>query len=280
MNRPLSLTALISTLLVTGPLLAQGFQAQGSTNNGVSTTAAPYPYQAPYPTSYPKPLDNIGSDGQFIFSIERISGLFLDRQRLRYTDPEDNIEYEHTFKSTSFGLLGVDSSSPSALPRFALDYAVFGGLTVGATFLFSTRGLSVDGDRGQAPATPPTASGDGLTLLGGVRAGFAYAFDNTFAIWPRAGLSYATSSSSIDDFKSPTDGEPLGNFDYAAHFGTANLEILGVLSPVEHIVVMAGPYLDLGLGGGFSVEQNDVEIDKRDANMTSFGILVHAGGYY
>jgi hypothetical protein len=280
MNASVSLTAFFSTLLLTGPLLAQGFQAQGATNTGVSTTAAPYPYQTPYPAPYAKSVDNVGADGQFIFSIERISGLFLDQQRIRYTDPEDGIEYDHTFKATSFGLLGVDSASPSALPRFALDYAVYGGLTVGATFLFSTRGLSLDGGSGQPPATPPTASPDGLTLLAGVRAGFAYAFDNTFAIWPRAGISYATSSASIDDFRNPTDGEPLGDFDYSANFASANLEILGVLSPVEHIVLMAGPYLDLGLGGGFSVEQNDVEIDKRDANLLSFGILVHAGGYY
>jgi hypothetical protein len=280
MNASVSLTALFSTLLLTGPLLAQGFQAQGSTNTGVSTTAAPYPYQTPYPAPYAKSVDNVGADGQFIFSIERVSGLFLDQQRIRYTDPDDGIEYDHTFKSTSFGLLGVDSASPSALPRFALDYVVYGGLTVGGTFLFSTRGLTLDGGSGQPPATPPTASPDGLTLLAGVRAGFAYAFDNTFAIWPRAGLSYATSSASIDDFRNPTDGEPLGDFDYSANFASANLEILGVLSPVEHIVLMAGPYLDLGLGGGFSVEQNDVEIDKRDANLLSFGILVHAGGYY
>jgi len=149
--------------LLGGSAFAQGFQAQ--TGGGFSTSAPP----AFYPPPAPKSVDNVGEDGQFIFSIERITGIFFDRQKLDYT--KDGTDYEHTVKSTSFGLLGVDSDSPSALPRFALDYVIIGGLTAGATFVVSTRAFSVDGSQGLPPFTTPTAAPDGLTVLVGGRAG-------------------------------------------------------------------------------------------------------------
>ena len=268
-----ALAALAGGVLVSGSALAQGFQAQ--TGGGFSTTAPPGYYAPPAP----KPLDNVGEDGQFIFSIERITGVFFDRQKLEYTS--EGVDYEHTVKSTSFGLFGVDSDSPSALPRFALDYVVFRGLTVGASFLLSTRSFSIDRGAGLPPATTPAAAPEGLTVFAGGRVGYAYAFDETFGIWPRAGLSYATTSSE-SELVNPDDGEGLGRYTSEAHFFQANLEILGAISPVEHIVLLAGPYLDLGLAGGYSLEKAGVaeDIDRRDNHLTSFGFLVHAGGYY
>jgi hypothetical protein len=261
--------------LLSGSAFGQGFQAQTQAG-GTFTTNAPPPY---YPPPAPKAVDNVGEDGQFIFSIERITGIFFDRQKLTYT--RDGADLEHTVKSTSFGLFGVDSNSPSALPRFALDYVIFRGITVGATFMVSTRSFSIDGSEGLPPFTTPTAAPEGLTLIGGGRAGFAYAFDETFAIWPRAGLSYATSSEK-KELANPEDGDRIGTFESEAHFFQANLEILGVLSPVEHIVLFGGPYLDLGLAGGYSLKQYGLsgDLDRRDAHLLSFGFLVSAGGYY
>jgi hypothetical protein len=275
MNRRVPRWVLLTSLLgvlVPSAAYGQGFQAQ--TGGGFSTSAPP-----PY---YPPPrndLDNIGEDGQFIFAIERITGLFFDSQKLEYRN--DGVDYEHTVKSTSFGLFGVDSDSPSALPRFALDYVVIGGLSVGATFVFSTRGYSLDRAPGLPPATTPAAAPDGLTVLAGGRVGWAYAFDETFGIWPRAGLSYA-STSADQELSNPVDGERIGRFESESHFLQANLEILAAISPVEHIVLFAGPYLDLGLAGGYSLQHvgEPGDLDRRDAHLTSFGVLVHAGGYY
>ncbi|HEX6275407.1 MAG TPA: hypothetical protein VFZ53_20345 [Polyangiaceae bacterium] len=251
---------------------AQAAQAQWSGTTGSVAGQPPY-YQ-------PKKLENIGQRGQFIFGVERITGLFFDRQKITYTDELTNDEYEHTFKATTIGLLGVDSSSPAALPRFALDYVVASGFTVGGSVMLSTRGLSSDGTGGKKPPAPPTASSDGHTLLGAARIGFAYPFDSTFAIWPRGGFSYATSSSEVSNVN-PDTGESTGTFESRVSFGNLNLELLGAVSPIKHIVLLAGPYLDLGLGGGYSLyDSAGTEIDKRGANLTSFGLLVHAAGYY
>lgn len=268
-------TALFGALFLLSSLAqAQGFQAQASTSTGASVT----PYPAPFPTP-PKPVDNVGRTGQFIFGIERITGVFFDSQKVTYRDTTTGQEFDHTFKVTSFGLLGVDSASTSALPRFALDYVVWNGLTAGVTGLISTRGVSLESSGGLNPVPPPTAADDGLTLLGGIRGGYAYPFDRTFGIWPRIGLSYAQSSAS-GEIVDPRTGDNIGDFENKVHFFNANLELLGVLSPIEHIVLTGGPFLDLSLGGGYSLSGADGELDRRDAHLTSFGFLIHAAGYY
>jgi hypothetical protein len=261
-----------ATLFWVSSVSAQGVQAQWSGTTGSASATPPY-YQ-------PKKIENIGQRGQFIFGVERITGLFFDSQKISYTDDETDEEYEHTFKATTLGLLGVDASSPSALPRLALDYVVASGFTVGGSVMLSTRGLSSSGSGGQKPPAPHTAGSDGHTLLGAVRIGFAYPFDSTFAIWPRGGFSYASSTSEITG-TDPSTGESTGTFESRVGFGNLNLELLGALSPIKHIVVLAGPYVDVGLGGSYSVyDSAGTEIDKRGANLTSFGLLVHAAGYY
>jgi len=256
---------------------AQAVQAQGT----VGFPPAGPQYQ-PAPAYYPAPktIENIGRTGQFIFSIERITGLFIDRQKITYRDPTTQAQQDFKYNATSFGLLGVDSNSPAALPRFALDYVVYQGITLGASLMLSTRDLSSSGDKtAQTPVAPPSASPDGLTVLTGLRAGYAYAFDSTWGIWGRAGLSY-TSSSAESAFVDPSTGTVYGPFLRKTHFTEVTLDLLATLSPIEHIVVTGGPYLDLGAEGGYSVSQAGREIDTRDAHLTSFGILINAGGYY
>lgn len=280
MNLRLSASSGLVLLLLAASASGQtGFQAQGSTGTGVqANTWGGVPYVPP-----PKPLDNIGRRGMFVFGMERVTGLFFDRQRLDYTDFATGLKHEDTYKVTSFGLLGVDGASPAAMPRFALDYTIIQGLTAGATAMLSTRGVSLSHDARDPEVQPPTSAPpttpvDGLTLFGGVRAGYAYAFDRTFAVWPRIGLSYAASSASAE--LRDAFGDVVGDFETKAHFFNANIELLGAVSPVEHIVLLGGPYLDLGLGGGYWLYRDDELIDRRDAHLMSFGFLVHAAGYY
>lgn len=257
------------------------FASSSSAQNAQGTYQGSYTGVVAGPPAPPGPrkVENIGQTGQFIFGVERITGLFFDTQTITYTDEETNKEYEHKFKATTTGLLGVDSGSPAQLPRFALDYVVAQGFTVGGLFVLSTRTLSISDGGGKQPPTPHTANSDGHTIMAGARVGYAYPFDSTFGIWPRAGLSYASSTSEVPA-TNPTTGAATTH-EYRVGFGNANLEILGALSPIKHIVVLAGPYLDLGLGGSYSIfDTSGTEIDKRGANLMSFGLLVHAAGYY
>ncbi len=272
--------ALLLALVFTPSALGQTVQGQASGTATYPATPAYNPAYQPVPAYYPppKPIENIGRTGQFIFGIDRISGLFFDHQTLSYKDPVTRAETKSTFKSTTFGALGIASHSPSALPRFAFDYVVFQGFTVGGSVMLSTRGLSVSGN---APKTlaPATANDDGLTLFGTARVGYAYAFDSTFALWPRLGLAYA-SSTSRSEIIDPATNKSLGSYETKSHLGTLNIEALFAVSPIEHIVVTGGPYLDLGLGGGYTLLQESSEIDSRDARLTSYGLIFNAAGYY
>jgi hypothetical protein len=255
-------------------------QVQGQANAGGTFQTNPAYQPAPAFYEPKKPIENIGRQNQFIFGIERMTGLFFDRQTITYKNPVSGADEDFVFKSTSLGLLGVDSASPSAMPRFAVDFGLLAGLTVGGSLMISTRGMSASGDATAQPtAPPPTANRDGLTLFGNARVGYAYAFDSTFSIWPRVGLAYA-SSSAQGELRDPGTGESFGTFEYKAHFFTGNIELLLGISPLKHIVLTMGPYADLGLGGGYSVLQDGREIDRRDGNLTSYGILINAGGYY
>ncbi len=257
-----------------------GFAPEALAQTGQIPPYPPNPAYQPAPAYYPAPkaIENIGKTGQFIFGVERITGLFVDSESLTYKDPATRAQTKYTYHSTSFGLLGVDSHSPSALPRVALDYVVYQGFTVGGTAMLSTRGMSLSGS-GQKPAAPPSANDDGMTFVAGARAGYAYAFDSTFGIWPRLGLSYAYVSSR-NELVDPMTGKSSGSFEVRSSLPELNLEVLFAVSPIQHIVVLAGPYLDLGLGGSYTALQESTEFDTRSANLTSFGLLVHACGYY
>ena len=79
----------------------------------------------------------------------------------------------------------------------------------------------------------------------------------------------------------PTSGETAGTFQYRAHTAAVNLELLAVISPVKHVIILLGPYFDLGLGGSFSAyDAGGEELDRRGITTRSYGVLVHAGGYY
>lgn len=267
------------TALLAASLTALAPQAFAQTATGTASFP-PNPAYQPAPAYYPapKPIENIGKTGQFIFGVERITGLFIDNQSLTFKDPSTRAQVKYSYQSTSFGLLGVDSHSPSALPRLALDYVVYQGFTVGGSVMLSTRGMSLSGS-GQKPAAPPSANDDGMTLFGGVRGGYAYAFDSTFGIWPRLGFSYSYMTSR-NELVDPQTGKSAGSFEVRSGLAELNLEVLFAVSPIQHIVVLAGPYLDAGLGGSYTALQESTEFDKRSANLTSFGLLIHACGYY
>jgi hypothetical protein len=244
---------------------AQQFGGSYSTNQGGSYYGGGLPQQ--------NDVDNIGAeDGQFVFGFDRVTSLAFDRQTISYEGG-----FEHTFKSTSLNLLGVDAASPSQMPRFALDYVIASGITAGINLAFTTRSLSQEGT-GEEPLPPSTIRTEGVTFLGGARLGYAYPFDETFGIWPRAGLSYSSGTAEYRVVDPMSGAETT--FDSSINFFDLNAELLGVISPVEHTAILIGPYLDLGLGGKFVAERPGQSDDSRNAKLTSFGLVVHAVGYY
>ncbi len=145
------------------------------------------------------------------------------------------------------------------MPRFALDYVIASGVTIGGSIMFVTRSLSED----DVTVASVGARPDGSTVLGRrarwlripVRRDLRDPATRRAELCTRHGGSYDSTD---------VDGNAI-EFSQNTHYFDLNLEALAVISPVEHIAIMAGPYLDLGLGGKHKVEQDGTEIDSRNA---------------
>lgn len=259
-----SLTILLLTL--SGEALAQQWS--------VSASPSGYSYYGPagYGTKSRK-VDNIGNAGQWVFGVERVTSLAFENQSLSYDDPMRG-EITSSQKTTALNLFGAGATSVSTLPRLALDYLVLDHVSVGASFVVMTRSVSVDGDG--APA-----SGDGgseLSLLGAVRAGYAFPFDETFGVWGRAGVAYGYQS--VDFEVRDVSGATLDATQTTTSFDVT-LDVMAVLSPFKHFVLMGGPFLDLGIGGAYERETAGTsETDDRNAKLTAFGLAFAVSGYY
>ncbi len=149
----------------------------------------------------------------------------------------------------------------------SLDYFVVESISVGGSLLYISRTTKTETDAGSADG--PTTSTFGIAP----RVGYAMAFDETFSIWPRAGITYYST-------KVETPAATGGNDTTDTTSGLdLTIEVPVGISPMEHFAILAGPYLDLGLSG--TVEQdNGTTSQKADQKTTSYGLTVGMLGYF
>ena len=205
-------------------------------------------------------VDNIGNAGQFVIGAERITGVYFDKATL---EPEGG--GESTDSTTSIALLGNGGGDgPSSVPRLGFDYLVTDGFSVGGSFVVFSQSSETEPDGGDSVDT-----GSMTSIYINPRAGYAYAFDDTFAIWPRAGIAFMTFSGD--------EGE--GGADISGNSLQLTLEGNLVVSPFEHFAFIGGPFLDVGLSGSGEREQGGETADA-DLKYTSFGLNVGIAGYF
>ena len=124
---------------------------------------------------------------------------------------------------------GVDGSATTLQLRPAFDY-------------FLMDNLSLGGFLGVEYQSVPT--GHSTTWAIGPRVGYNVAFSDKFSIWPKAGVSFASTSQSIN----PTPTEPTGTS--ISNTGLAlNLFVPIMFHPVRHFFLGFGPALDVDLTG-------------------------------
>jgi hypothetical protein len=205
-------------------------------------------------------IENIGNAGQFVIGAERITGVFFDKVK---TEPEGGGEVSDS--TTSIALLGnAGGDGPSSVPRLGFDYLVTDGLSVGGSFVVFSQSGETEPDGGDSVDTPSLTS-----IYFNPRVGYAYAIDDTFGIWPRAGIGFLTFSGD--------EGE--GGADVSGNSFQLTLEGNVVVSPFEHFAFIGGPFLDLGLSG--SVErEDDGETAEADRKYTSYGLAIGIAGYF
>lgn len=170
----------------------------------------------------------VGSAGALTLSVDRLFGLALgERER---EDRRDGDLREDDY--TVFGLGWTDPASPILIPRFAVDYFIIDGLSIGGSFGFYVA------DRDEFDNGDLRDNDDGSGILIHFRVGYAIMFADWAGIWPRGGLTYYTQD--FDNNRGGWDDE-----DQIA----LSLEAPFVLSPSEHLAFLIGPAIDFGLGG-------------------------------
>lgn len=225
-----------------------------------AAAAQQYGYSGSYSPGMPPPsaqgIDNIGVGGQLVLGVERMTGVFFQSEKASVTDPITNTSTDVTQKNTTFGLLGMQGATPSTVPRVAADYFVIDSVSLGGSIMYWSNAPSMD-------PSPPGASYDSTKMfLFNPRVGYAYVIDDTFAIWPRAGLMYAHSSTG-DNSSSRTD---------------LTLDAMLGISPVKHVVFLVGPMVDIGVGGS---EDQTVggTTQSTSVKLTTFGLTAGMAAY-
>jgi hypothetical protein len=265
-----AITALLgsSILFTSGAALAQ-YQTGGQYQTGTGGT-----YQPAY-TPAASGTDNIGGrEMQFVFGVDRVMGVFANSLK---AEPDGG--GSSTTTSTDIALFG-NVASLSSMPRLALDFFPIEGLSLGGSLVYwrssgeteleSAAGASVTSDS-------PTVS---LFLIH-PRVGWSFVIDETFAVWPRAGIIYGNRSIESTE-TDPTTG---ASQDTTISFSTLalSLDVPVVISPIENFAILIGPFVDFGVSGSTSVETDPApaaDPPDTDTKLTTFGLSVGIAGYY
>ena len=106
-------------------------------------------------------------------------------------------------------------------------------------------------------------------FLLGPRAGFGFALNDTFALWPRLGFSYLHAKSTYD-FGS--NGANTSN-STSSSMWYMSLDALLLISPIEHVSFTVGPALDVLIAGPYR-DRDGTSVDLEESSYT---IGLHSG---
>jgi opacity protein-like surface antigen len=262
-----AITALLgsSILFTSGAALAQ-YQTGGQYQTGAGGT-----YQPGY--TRPSTTDNIGgTDAQFVFGVERVTGVFWNRLQLE----DDNVT--ETSTGTDIALFGNGVlPNPHTMPRLGLDYFVIEGFSLGGSLVYWRTSGETENETAAASNTSddPTIS----QFLIHPRVGYSFVIDETFAVWPRAGITYGNVK--IENTQPNPTG--TGTVDTTESTSTLalSLDVPVVISPIENFAILIGPFVDFGVSGTQTRESDPGgSAPDRDAKLTSIGLSMGIAGYY
>jgi len=113
------------------------------------------------------------------------------------------------------------------------------------------------------------------------RIGYSIVVDETIAVWPRAGITYANLS--IEQ----TQTDPTSGAEATATTSISNLalslDVPLVISPIENFALLIGPFVDFGVSGTRSQELDPspaVSAPDEDSKLTTIGLSFGVAGYY
>jgi hypothetical protein len=215
--------------------------------------------------------DNIGQEMQIVFGAERLMGVFATNVTADVEGAEPSLTttqislFGHSPGSGSLGTVAVGPSL-STIPRLALDYFVTEGFSVGGSFIY----LRYAGETEDVPGAGDIPTQTAIVVH--PRLGYSFIIDETFAIWPRAGITWGRAATEFDTPGGGTTENSLSSFQLSA-------DVPVVISPMEHFAILIGPYLDLGLSATATSDNGTTSTDT-DGKVTSYGLTTGIAGYF
>lgn len=240
-------------------------------------------------------------DGRVVIGAERITGLFLENWHVESTStsatipgaPATTVVSEIDISSTSVALFGSSAGlslsgdsnlagGPSATPRIAFDVFVASGFSLGGSIMYvassgTTKSTqSVNGMPDPDPDGEEDQPSSGLLILA-PRVGYGYAVGPSFAIWPRAGVTYSRYGISEEDQDTDPMGQPVTvERTQVLSLIDVTLEFMMAVTPAPNVALLFGPFADIGVGGSVSEESSpdfDTTPDpEQKLTYTSFGL--------
>ena len=219
--------------------------------------------------------------GQVVVAAERLTGVFSDHITVEAGSEESKID------ATRVAVLGMPTAwsaqaliaGPASVPRLAADVFVIKGLSLGGSIMY----LNDSGSSRESDPPDPTVRRDlptTNTFIFSPRIGYGLQVGQNFAIWPRAGITYANyrlSQERTDPGPPPTTTEDKISIDMT----DVSIEFMLAILPVDHFTVLVGPYIDIPLGGGEKITSNGVrQALEPDVSYLSFGLSVGLGGFF
>lgn len=198
--------------------------------------------------------------GTFAVGVERVFG--IDYTHETTTAPGSTQESKRS--TTSIAFLGSMPTTMSLLPRLNFDVFLGPGVSLGGGLMYQHSGV------GNTPAgSATTRDSSGSYFLFAPRVGFGIPLNDTFAIWPRLGISYyyAKAESTTTD---PTTGVQTTDKATTGSWYTT-LDALLMISPVQHVAFNVGPSLDILIGGPTET-RNGVGTLADDTSQYSIGL--------
>jgi hypothetical protein len=233
-----------------------------------------------------------GDQGQFIFSGNRLFGLFSYTNN-QYTNTNVNPNISQTITGTSLGLFWGTNALAGAtntgvapggnptfysVPRIGFDYTIIPHLTIGGEAIaFFTLGGSTTQSNGNVSNSvgSPGANTFGIAP----RVGYIIGMNEMISFWLRGGFSYYNANLNQNN-TGCTQGTSGNDSDQLWTFGL-DLDPQVVISPVNHFAFMAGPALDWGFVGSASqTVQNTPQCKTQTTtslNYTAVNFSINAG---
>lgn len=193
-----------------------------------------------------------GEQGQLAVGAERLMG---------FSHSRDSSESEFAKSSTTINNVTLLASPMSgfltaySVPRVAFDYFPTQGFSVGGAISYTRAaiGSKFEPNEGQSTESDGTFS---LFVIS-PRVGYAAMFNESVGIWPRAGITYLSSSTEDDDGNSGTNGSAVA----------LSIEAPLLFMPVDNVAISLGPTIDYGLSS--SRESTDDEGNTTEDDDTN-----------